>query len=383
MAKFNTIQDRMQSAGGVMTGFDYLRIGLSVAVLGWHSIWLSSGSVQLDTALWVGPFRFLTASIIPIFFALSGFLVAGSLGRTRLHQFITLRIVRLVPALAAEIALSAIILGLIFTELPKTDYLANRQFYTYFLNIVGDIHYFLPGVFNDNPGGGIINGQLWTIPYELECYLGLIVLSVLTLVRRRLLFLISVASFSIALTGWVFAGHPVDPFQHVPGRVLVLCFLAAVSLYLYRDVIPYSGTLGFVSAIMTIGLLQVPDASYLAAFPVAYLTVWLGLTRPPAIPFGDLSYGVYLFHYPIQQTIVHGFPGVRSWWMLTLISLPLTGICAWLSWTFIEKPTLTRKKLILAAVDRTWAALSQVKPGALFFRRSGTSINSGKTSQAE
>ncbi len=68
--------------------------------------------------------------------------------------------------------------------------------------------------------------------------------------------------------------------------------------------------------------MEIPNASYLAAFPVAYLTVWLGLKNPPRIPFGDLSYGVYLLHFPIEQTIMHLFPGAGSWWRLTLMTLP-------------------------------------------------------------
>ncbi len=359
----------MHSSGGVMTGFDYLRIGLSVAVLGWHSTGLSTGSAERDAELWSGPFRFLPAAIIPVFFALSGFLVIGSLERTRLHQFITLRVVRLVPALAVEIALSALILGLVFTELPWSQYLTSRQFYAYFLNIVGDIHYDLPGVFENNPLPRIVNGQLWTIPYELECYLALILLSVSTLLKRRLAFAAVVAGLSLALTVRVLSGHPVNPFTHVPGRVLVLCFLTAVSLYQYRDVVPYSNSLGAVSAVATAVLLQIPDTCYLAIFPIAYLTVWLGLMRPPPIPFGDLSYGVYLFHWPIQQTIVHVFPDVRSWWLLTLLSLPLSAGCAWLSWNLIEKPTLTRKKLILAVVDRVWAATPKFSRPAAWQRR--------------
>jgi peptidoglycan/LPS O-acetylase OafA/YrhL len=360
MSGSSTIQDRMQSAGGVMTGFDYLRIGLSLAVLGWHSIGLSTGSVELDAALWSGPFRFLPSAIIPVFFALSGFLVAGSLERNRLHQFITLRFMRLIPALAVEIALSALFLGLIFTTLPKLEYLSSTQLYAYFLNIIGDIHFELPGVFKDNPFPGFVNGQLWTIPFELECYLALILLSVSTLLKRRLAFVTVVVCLALALTARILSGHPVDPTTHPPGRAMVFCFLAAVGLYLYRDVVPYSSFLGAVSAVASAVLLQIPDTSYLAAFPIAYLTVWLGLMRPPAIPFGDLSYGVYLFHWPIQQTIVHLFPGVRSWWLLTLISLPLSMGFAWLSWTLIEKPTLTRKKSILAAVDRAWAALPKL-----------------------
>ena len=152
--------------------------------------------------------------------------------------------------------------------------------------------------------------------------------------------------------------------------MLVLCFLAAVALYLYRDTIPYSGLLGALSAVATAVFLQIPDASYLAAFPVAYLTVYLGLMRPPPIPFGDLSYGVYLFHWPIQQSVVHAFPSIDSWWLMLLISLPLTAVCAWLSWNLIEKPILLRKKPILAAVDRAWAALPT--PRRLIGQRSAT-----------
>ncbi len=361
MARLPTFQDKMQGAGGATTGFDYLRIGLSVAVLGWHAFALTAHSLELDAKWWSGPFRFLPAAIIPLFFALSGFLVTGSLGRTRLYQFVTLRFIRLIPALAVEITLSAVIIGLTFTTLPASQYLGSKGFWTYFLNIVGDIHFYLPGVFDEEPSQGLVNGQLWTIPFELECYLALVLLAVSRVIKRRLAFAAIVAALSLAFTVRALTGPSISGVTHVPGRVLVVCFLAAVSLYLYRDVIPYSNVLGVISALATAVFLQIPNASYLAAFPVAYLTVWLGLMRPPAIPFGDLSYGVYLFHWPIQQSILHAVPGIRSGLLTMLISLPLTAACAWLSWTLIERPILMRKKPILAAVDRVWAAIP--KPG--------------------
>jgi peptidoglycan/LPS O-acetylase OafA/YrhL len=261
MAKSITIEDRMQSAGGAMTGFDFLRIALSVAVLCWHSIRNSTGSIELDHALWSGSYRFLPAAIIPTFFALSGFLVAGSLDRTRLVPFMTLRFLRLVPALAVEITLSALILGLIFTTLPRSQYLTHEQFYSYFLNIVGSVQYRLPGVFETNPDGGTVNAQLWTIPFELECYFALVLLSLSTLVRRRLAFISVAFGLSLALTVWTLLGHPADPTTHIPGRALVLSFLAAVSLYLYRGVIPYSNVVGVLSAIAAAALLEIPDAA--------------------------------------------------------------------------------------------------------------------------
>ncbi len=381
MATLPTFQDKMQSAGGVTTGFDYLRIGLSVAVLGWHAFALTAHSPELDAELWSGPFRFLPAAIIPLFFALSGFLVTGSLGRTRLYQFVTLRCIRLVPALAVEITLSAVIIGLAFTTLPASQYLGSRGFWTYFLNIVGDIHFYLPGVFDEEPSQGLVNGQLWTIPFELECYLALVLLAVSTVIKRRFAFTAIVAGLSLAFTVRALTGPPISGITHVPGRVLVVCFLAAVSLYLYRDRIPYSNVLGVISALATAVFLQIPNASYLAAFPAAYLTVWLGLMRPPAIPFGDLSYGVYLFHWPIVQSVVHTVPSIHSGLLMMLVSLPLTAVCAWLSWTLIEKPILIRKKPILAAVDRVWAAIP--KPGRLTGLRHGDTARSSASAGSQ
>jgi peptidoglycan/LPS O-acetylase OafA/YrhL len=382
VAWFVTVQDKMGSSAGQTTGFDYLRIVLSVSVLIWHSIWYS-GSFELDKALSVSPFRFVGPMILPLFFALSGFLVSGSLQRTRLYQFITLRVIRLVPALAVEVILSAILIGLIFTNLPISKYLANREFHIYFLNIIGIIHFTLPGVFENNPGGPYINAQLWTIPFELECYLALIVLAILTLVKRRFLFLLIVVALCGGLTILNEQGSTLA--ANFPGRTLVLCFLAASVLFFYRDILPYSHILGVLSAAGTIFLIENSNTYYLIAFPAAYTVVWLGLMRPPAIPFGDLSYGVFLFHLPIEQTVIRVFPGVRSWWLLTLVSLPLVFLFAWLSWNLIEKPTLTRKKQILAVVDRFWLAITaKLKfPRPLWSREKASSSAATLTSERQ
>jgi peptidoglycan/LPS O-acetylase OafA/YrhL len=357
LSQTETIGEKFAAAGGYTAGFDYLRIGLAVAVLCWHSIWISGGAA-LDRAIWSGPFRCLPAAVIPMFFALSGFLVASSLQRTKLHQFAALRILRIVPALAVEVTLSALILGALFTTLPLADYFTAKDFYAYFLNIVGIVHFELPGVFVDNAAPRLVNAQLWTIPFELECYLALVLLSVSALLRRRGLFVGVIVLTSCALAWWSYLNPaPQELETNVSGRVLVLCFLAAVSLFLYRDKIPCSTPLAAASLVATIVLLPVPATAYLAVFPLAYLTIWLGLMRPRAIPFGDLSYGVYLFHFPVAQTIMHLFPGIHAWWQLTLIALPLTAVFAWLSWTFVERPVLSRKKAFLHQVDRLWAAL--------------------------
>ena len=104
-----------------------------------------------------------------MFFALSGFLVASSLERCKtLFTFLGLRAIRILPALAVEIFISALIIGPLFTTEPAKAYFAAPEFHDYFLNILGDIHYHLPGVFAANPSDAV-NGQLWTVPYEMIC----------------------------------------------------------------------------------------------------------------------------------------------------------------------------------------------------------------------
>ena len=322
----------------------------------------STGSGALYRAAWSGPFRFLLAIILPMFFALSGFLVAGSLERTRVHQFVVLRALRLIPALAVEVTLSGLLLGAFFTTLPLGRYLTSPELISYFGNIVGLVRFTLPGVFEHNPAGAVVNSQLWTIPFELECYA--VLLFVAAVLRDRRAFVALVVLLSLVATALAFFLDPVSPFQPIPGRALVVSFLAGVCLHLYRDKIPCSPTLGRARGACGRGAaanFRTPAISRLSRSH--YLTVWLGLMRPPKIPFGDLSYGVYLFHFPIEQSFMQIFPGIGYWWRLALLALPSSVLCAWLSWNLVEHPVLARKKDILAAVDRAYATLArQVRP---------------------
>ncbi|SHN38015.1 Acyltransferase family protein [Duganella sacchari] len=166
------------------SGFDYLRLILSLAVILWHSYVLSEGR---DAAHDLSQFFLVPVrSILICFFALSGFLVAGSLLRCKtLFMFLGLRVVRIVPALFLEVTISALLLGPLVTTVPLSTYFSSQEFHSYFLNIAGIIHYTLPGVFETNPFPKVINGQLWTIPWELECYVALSLLSLVGIVGRR------------------------------------------------------------------------------------------------------------------------------------------------------------------------------------------------------
>lgn len=221
-------------AAGRTTGFDYLRLGLATAILCSHSIDVSYG-VRFTTAFENGPIRPLIAILLPMFFALSGFLVAGSLDRCRtLVSFIGLRVIRLAPALALETVLAALVLGPLLTTLPLAAYFSDSLLARYFLNIVGDIQYLLPGLFESNPWARTVNAQLWTLPYELMCYIALAALALFGVYRRRQAFALVVVALHLVLTAHyvikaVSAGWNAMPVA--PGPSLVLAFL-------YRDHLP-------------------------------------------------------------------------------------------------------------------------------------------------
>lgn len=350
-------------AGGRTTGFDYLRLGLATAVLCSHSIDVSYG-VKFTVAFENGPIRPLIAILVPMFFALSGFLVAGSLERCRsLVGFMGLRMIRLAPALAFETVLAALILGPLLTRLPLAAYFSDGLLPRYFLNMVGHIQYLLPGMFEDNPWPGTVNAQLWTVPYELVCYITLASLALFSIHRRRGLFALVVVGLNLVLGArYVFnaASAGWNPNPVAPGPVMVLAFLYGIALYLYRDRIPHSTRIGLAAGALTLALLIHPATDYLVPLPAAYFTVWLGLLRPRASVLtrhGDYSYGIFLFGFPIQQAVTQLMaPGFRDWYWNIAVALPLAILFAMLSWHAVEKPSLALRGPLKRIEDRMLAA---------------------------
>lgn len=351
-------------AVGRTTGFDYLRLILAVAVLCSHSIDVSYG-VRFASTFESGPIRPFIALILPMFFGLSGFLVAGSLDRCRsLISFIGLRIIRLAPALAFETVLAALILGPLLTRLSLVDYFNDSLLPQYFLNIVGDIHYRLPGLFENNPWALTVNAQLWTLPFELICYISLASLVAFATHDRRQAFARVVVFVNLILLAFsVFKGASAGWTSQVvaPGPALLLAFLYGVTIHLYRDTIPHSPLLGVAAGALALALLIHPATDYLTPLFATYFTVWLGLMRPRPSLFtrhGDYSYGIFLFGFPIQQALTQLVrPTFHEWYWNIATALPVTVLCAAISWHAVEKPALGLRGPLKRLEDRTLSLL--------------------------
>lgn len=354
-----TISERMARCSNRPAGFDYMRIVLAVSVVACHSINVSFGR-QTAAQVWQGPFRPVLAIILPMFFCLSGFLVAGSLERCKsMISFVGLRVLRLVPALAVDTLIAAFLLGPIFTTLPIKAYFTDPLLPRYFINILGHPQYLLPGVFATNPFPAIVNDQLWALPYELLCYFVLVVLAIAGIVRSRRLFLLTVCGL-VAAVVLLFASQMLTrpPGTNTVTKIVLLeTFLLGVVFYLYRDRIRMSFTFFVIALIAAIALLAYPQEDAVAAFPIAYVTVYLGLLNPPRIALlttGDYSYGVYLYGFPIQQSVVATF-GPHPWYLSLLLALAVIAPLAAFSWWCVEKPALRLRPHLYALEARIMA----------------------------
>jgi peptidoglycan/LPS O-acetylase OafA/YrhL len=360
-----TIEKQMAQVGARPAGFDYMRLILSVMIIVFHSVAVCYGR-DAETALWTSWYSPALYFMVPCFFALSGFLVAGSLERNSISAFVTLRVIRIFPALTVEVLVSALLIGPMVTTLGLSEYFSSGEFFKYFRNIVGDIQYRLPGVFSDHPSD-VVNSQLWTVPFELECYLAIVVLALLGFVRRpRWLFAVTIG-LVVVLTAKTYFVGPIWPFM--PGRGLMACFLFGVALFRLRGLIPYSVFLLFFSLVIYYALYSFNVTRLFTTLPVAYITIFLGLQDPRRLLLvkgADYSYGMYLYGYPVQQTVYYFFPQARTPYLNATVSLMFAAMLAYVSWTFIEAKVVGQKKVAVSFVSSLrWLRFLQREPSQI------------------
>lgn len=315
-------------------------------------------------------------STLPMFFALSGFLIAGSAQRLTVSQFIINRSLRIYPALAVEILLSALILGPVFTSLSLHQYCLQKETYKYLFNLIGYIQFHLPGMFLKNPFD-IVNGSLWTVPVEIACYIIMVLLIVTKTLTKPgwiaaaatayplIWFLYMATLYNSHRTG--VTAYVLNLFFNFTGFQLIPCFLLAVAMYIARYRIPHSPIL-FIGAIVmlcVIGVLANAKLQYDPALNIisnplfVYIVIYVGLSKTPKLPFystGDYSYGLYLYAYPIQQSIKQLLPNIAVPVHLA-VSITIVTVFAAFSWHCIEKPILAMRRNFAFVSRRRQAAV--------------------------
>ncbi|MFT4115717.1 acyltransferase family protein [Bradyrhizobium sp.] len=353
-----TFQDALSSASFRGPGFDHVRLFAAFIVLLHHCRGVQYFDFRDDLLLqYSAGFLDFGRFAVVIFFAISGFLVTPSLLRTgNVVDYAVHRGMRIFPALIVVVALTIFLLGPALTAEPLSSYFENAQTYRYGKNILTLVVDQLPGV-NERTGTQLtINGSLWTLHFEVLCYIVLGLIGAIGLLSRRNVVLIAWCAFYAIYVAMCtmpsFAAALPARFSTFAG--LFVYFGSGVLLYLFRERIPFS--IGLACAAIALLLIALPFGGGPLAAPVClpYIMVFCGLSQlPERVRLKhDISYGVYLIHAPVLFAFSLTFPDVRTWWVAALAVALVTSSLAYASWTFVENPALRKKKAAATWVNR-------------------------------
>lgn len=323
---------------------DWFRLGFALLVMFSHSYVLTQGPIAADPLLRLSQGQKTLGSLaVDGFFIISGFLIVRSwLHSSSMQDFLRKRVLRIHPGYAAASCFS---LGLaLLGSAEPLHYLYEipwRQFLVGLFSLgYGALD--VPGAFVGNPYGGV-NASLWTIQIEFWAYLGVAAYGLFGLFRIRTLWiLLALSVLLVYLAKIFFRGGDADAWWRFG-----CMFVAGASVYLLRDLIPRSRVLLTLTLIaLTAGIAVRPWFNALLPIAAPYALFYVALRPTP--PWAsmtkrcDLSYGLYLFAYPVQQAFVYFF-GIRTPLVLFLCSAPVVLLCATASWFYIESRFLKWK----------------------------------------
>jgi peptidoglycan/LPS O-acetylase OafA/YrhL len=358
--------EQAQVGGHRANNFDFIRLLAAFLVVWGHSLILLKLSVP---GVWG---MSISTAGVTIFFALSGYLVTESwLRAPQISTFFLKRSLRIFPALAGCVLLCVFILGPILTRLSLSEYLQHPFALGYLTNIALYIKYSLPAVFDKNVYPHTVNGSLWSLPVEFFCYITVAALGQLR-GRAHILFIIIAGFFfagvsiylTIAYKGTQIVWYATD--VSAATSVIPYFFVGAL-LRLLKGRVPLrldvALVLCFVLSVIEAQVGQLVLAAAVWLF-VPYITLSFGLSATPILSsagrFGDLSYGIYLYSFPVQQTLVYIFQNKLSGGQLIGYSAILSAVIAFVSWHVIEKNALRLKpkgkRDLFSAADRADAS---------------------------
>lgn len=285
---------------------------------------------------------------LAIFFFLSGFLVTGSIIATNnIKHFLIKRILRIYPALIVLILVTVFFIGPIFTKHTFHNYYSAKETWQYLIGGVTliRIRFFLPGVFNEHG----VNGSLWSLPVEFRLYLLLAIAFVLGGLRRKLRYTIIIL---VAIISYVLISNlnqalisPVFTPYLGWGTYFFLGSAAFINKeriilkkrYLFALLIIWICTINFQILHTFINLLL-----------GGYLTLFLSFKFPAIFEMyfkkNDFSYSLYIYSFLVQQSLIKLFsPHLTPILLIIMTLIVLIPFC-YLSWNYIEKPSLALKK---------------------------------------
>jgi peptidoglycan/LPS O-acetylase OafA/YrhL len=288
---------------------------------------------------------------VMIFFSLSGYLVAKSWASDpHIVRFFYRRALRIFPAMIACTIITIAVMGVFFSNLSLQAFIQHDVAHSFLLNCILYIKFYLPGVFENNPYPGAVNGSLWTLPIEFSCYV-ILGLTLFIVKRTPSILVLAIAFWAISLNQYYFEIY----WNRWISESFVIYASDLRYVFKYGAYFFCGACIGFfklerflnwfviaVAATLLIVFLQFVYAPFLLPIVV----IGLGI-RKVTKPFRwtmrtDYSYGIYIYAFPVQQALASIDP-MMPWALAFSLTVIITTIFAALSWHLIEKPALSFK----------------------------------------
>lgn len=292
---------------------------------------------------------------VGIFFLISGLLVTKSARESRsVKDYAVKRALRILPGLWGLMLVTVFFIGPLMTTLPLAGYFGSASPYRYLQGAFFRFGTELTGVFVDNRYPRSINNSLWSVRIEVLCY-ALVALSMLV-GRPGFRRWSSVGALAV-MSGMVLLG-----WGNLGGRLSILgsligvgpIFFLGAAAYEFRERVWLSIPWGIATGLAWL-IVRGGGEAFWALNPLfaGYVVLVVGLhpmLTLPRIPRDvDVSYGVYLYGFPIQQC-VESLVGC-AWGWNALITWSIVLPLSLFSWVYLENPVLRMKRILAPRVS--------------------------------
>jgi peptidoglycan/LPS O-acetylase OafA/YrhL len=341
--------------------FDGLRIIAATMVLVSHQFAL----LQLPQPE-IYPGMTIGTVAVFMFFVISGYLVTKSwVDDPNISRFAARRSLRLIPGLVVAIALSVFVLGPIVSTLRPAEYFGTHDPRQYLWIIRFRPHFGMPGAFESNPFPEAANGSLWSIPYEIVCYVLMGAVGLVGMMRSRRMCLAAVALLALYRFG---IKHSELNAARIWMLDLGLFFSAGALIQMFKSVWIWRSKTLLLCALIFSAVTAWRGHYFVALWlMLPSLTIVCGEASTPVLRrfgrFGDISYGIYIYAFITQQTLILATGARWSVYQYMPVSLAITVCLAFASWHLIERPALSLKPRRRSAAQRQSAG-SGVLPAA-------------------
>lgn len=333
-----------------VNNLDAMRFFAATAVIFSHA-YLVTGHFDSEPLNKIASFINLGSLSVYIFFIISGYLITQSIEKNlNLETFISARALRIFPGLLVCTLFTALVLIPITTNQSILVKAADTEVHIFLLSNIlfpGSVQT-LGDAFASNPYSLKINSSLWTLSWEILMYGVVFFIGVLkTCIYRKSnslsLKTIGITTIYLTATLCLLGGFTKSGLQ------LVMFFALGVCIFYSQKHIFIRHRLMLGAALVTCVFLifQLPGYKLIFSLALAYAVFYLSyhpnLQLGKFGRYGDFSYGLYIYSFPIQQAIIFNLPGIRPQ-LLFVLSFLATLPIAVISWKFVEKPALRLKK---------------------------------------